>query len=310
MKRTITQLILLVVVLYGAKLRAQQDPQYSQYMFNPLAINPAYSGSRELMNAALVLRRQWVGFDGAPATNVFAINAPTRRGKVGWGMEVMTDKIGPQRRSSFYLNYAYRVRAGRGRFAMGLGAGLVSDRTDWNAIEYKDQNDAFALLPVMNKTVPDFKFGIYFNNKHFFWGASVTHLNEKAYSTVSDTSGTYVARLRRHSYFTIGRAFVISEQVVFSPSIIARSVVGNKITNVDINLNFQVKKVLWLGVSLRSERSIVALVQYNVGEFLRVGYSYDMALGQLRGVQSGSHELLLGFNLDLFKSQTLSPRYF
>lgn len=295
----------------SADMFAQQDPQFSQYMFNPLAINPAWAGSREMMNAALLMRRQWVGFPGAPATNVLAISAPTRKGKVGWGFEINTDQIGPKRSTAAYLSYAYRVRVGKGKLGFGLGAGVINYRINWNQIDYRDENDVFAALSGDRQTVPDFKFGVFFNNKRFYWGLSATHLNRGTYSSVqvNDTL-TYTSTLQRHLFFTIGRAFVISENVLFSPSVMIRNYPGTTITAVDINLNFQLKKILWAGVSLRSEQSIVGIIQYNAGEFLRIGYSYDWATGRLRTAQTGTHELMIGFNLDLFKSETLSPRYF
>ncbi|MCA6363926.1 MAG: type IX secretion system membrane protein PorP/SprF [Bacteroidetes bacterium] len=310
MKRIITFFILLVSAV-PAELFAQQDPLFSQYMFNPLAINPAWAGSREMMNAALLMRRQWVGFPGAPSTNVLAISAPTRKGKVGWGLEINTDQIGPKRSTAAYLSYAYRIRMGKGKLGFGLGAGIISYRVNWNQIEYRDENDVFATLSSDKRTIPDFKFGVFFNNKRFYWGFSSTHLNRPSYSVVAaNDSVTYASTLRRHLFFTIGRAFVISDNVLFSPSVMIRNYPGTTLTAVDINLNFELRKMIWVGASLRSSQSIVGLVQYNAGQFLRIGYSYDFALGRLRSAQSGSHELMVGFNLDLFKSETLSPRYF
>lgn len=310
MKRIIT-LFVLFLCTASADLFGQQDPLFSQYMFNPLAINPAWAGSREMMNAALLMRRQWVGFPGAPATNVLAISAPTRKGKVGWGLEVNTDVIGPKRSTAAYLSYAYRIRIGKGKLGFGLGAGVISYRVNWNQIEYRDENDVFATLSSEKRTIPDFKFGIFFNNKRFYWGFSSTHINRPSYSvtTVND-SVTYSSTLRRHVFFTIGRAFVISDNVLFSPSVMIRNFPGTTLTAVDINLNFELKKMIWVGASLRSSQSVVGLVQYNAGEFLRIGYSYDFAFGRLRTAQSGTHELMIGFNLDVFKSETLSPRYF
>jgi type IX secretion system PorP/SprF family membrane protein len=309
MKKTFT-LLLLFLLVAGGDLSAQQDPQYSQYMFNPLAINPAWAGSREMMNGALLMRRQWVGIEGAPKTNVFALSAPTRKGKVGWGLEINTDQIGPKRSSAFYLSYAYRVRIGKGKLAFGLGAGVVNYKINWNEIDYRDENDVFASLSSKNYTVPDVKFGMYYNTKRFYIGLSTTHINTQTIELVTTASGTYFTRFRQHAFLTFGRAFELNENVLFSPSVMVRTLPGSSNTTVDLNLNFQIRKSIWAGMSLRSERTVVAMIQYNAGQLLRIGYSYDLALGRLQRVQSGSHELMLGFNLDIFKSETLSPRYF
>jgi type IX secretion system PorP/SprF family membrane protein len=309
MKRYLFFLLLAAGVFAGKEMRAQQDPEFSQYMFNPLSINPAYAGSRGVMNGALAARRQWVGLNGAPTTIAFAVNAPTRRGKVGWGLEVISDQIGPKHTTSAYLNYAYRLNLGKGKLAFGLGAGVVSYKINWNDVEYKDNADAYAQLGTTSITKPDFKFGFYFNNKNFYIGGSATHLNQEAYTVVQD-SLTFSAKMSTHNFLTFGRAFQLGDNVVFSPSVMIRSAKGVKQGNADLNLNFKVREALWLGVSIRSEKTMVLLAQYNITNAFKVGYSYDLTMSRLRTYQSGTHEIVLSFDLNLFQSQTLSPRFF
>ncbi|MDQ3109765.1 MAG: type IX secretion system membrane protein PorP/SprF [Bacteroidota bacterium] len=292
-----------------SELFAQQDPQFSQYMFNPLYINPAYAGSRGMMNGALGFRKQWVGFDGAPTTMVLALNTPTKKGKVGIGFEVINDQIGPRSTTGGYLDYAYRLPLGKGKLAFGLGAGIVSYKVNFDKVTYKDAADSYNTLGTISITKPDFKFGIYFNNKKFYTGLSFTHLNQEMYSVTRDTM-TFSQKMVPHAFFTIGRAFQISDNVIFSPSIMTRGVASLATTNYDLNLNFRFREVLWLGVSLRSEKSIVAIVQYNITNKFKVGYSYDMTTNRLKSYQSGTHEIVLGFDLNLFQSQVLSPRFF
>lgn len=310
MKRYIFLLSVLGGCLFGAKeMRAQQDPEFSQYMFNPLNINPAYAGSRGLMNGAIVLRKQWVGFDGAPSTQVLSLNTPTPKGKVGLGLEVIADQIGPKRTTGAYLDYAYRLPLGKGKLAFGLGAGVVSYRVNWALIDYKDQADAYNSLGSTSITKPDFKFGVYFNNKKFYIGASATHLNQESYTVVKD-SLTFTARMSTHSYITLGRAFQITDNLIFSPSIMIRGASGVRQSNADLNLNFKFRDALWVGISMRSEKSMVFMAQYNLTNFFKLGYSYDLTLSKLQTYQSGTHEIVLGFDLNLFQSQVLSPRFF
>lgn len=298
----------LIVLAFPA--RAQQDPQFSQYMFNPMVLNPAYAGSRGVLNGSIVLRQQWVGFgDGAPSTEVFSVNSPTRKGKMGLGLQIMADQIGPKKSSGITLDYAYRIPLGKGKLAFGLSAGMLNYRVNWDLVDYKDQTDQYASMGQTNKTFPNFDFGIFYNTKSFFTGVSVTHLNHGIYGVTNDSTGTY-AYLRSHAFFTIGKAWKVSDNVLFSPSIIVKSVAGISIPSTDINLNFQIKNMLWLGTSLRTDKSLIFLAQYNITDKFKVGYSYDMTLGRLKSYQSGSHEIYLGFDLNFFKSQTLSPRYF
>lgn len=288
---------------------AQQDPQFSQYMFNPMYVNPGYAGSRGVMNGALEFRRQWVGFDGSPTTMVLAVNSPTKKGKVGLGLEIINDKIGPKTTTGAYLDYAYRIPCGKGKLSFGLGAGIMSYKVNWEAVTYKDHADGYDQLGSVSIIKPDFKFGIYFNNKNFFIGSSFTHLNQEVYTVVHD-SLTFTAKMVPHGFTTIGRAFQLSDNLIFSPSIMVRGVSGASTTDLDLNLNFRIKEVLWLGVSFRSEKSIIAMAQYNITDHLKLGYSYDITLSKLATYQSGTHEIVLGFDLNLFQSQILSPRYF
>lgn len=283
---------------------------YSQYMFNPLSINPGYAGSRGVMNGALVYRQQWVSFPGAPNTQVLSINTPLRKGKVGLGMEIVRDQIGPKTVLAGYFSYAYRIPLGKGKLAFGLGAGIMSHTMDWAMIEYKDRNDAYANLSREQKTIPDFKFGMYFNNKNFYIGASMTHLNEGQYAHFVRDTILYVASLRQHIFFTVGRAFALGSNFTFSPSILMRTVVNVKSVSADLNLNFRYKEVMWFGVSLRSEKSLIVMAQYNINDKLKVGYSYDAAFGKLAGYHGGTHELMIGFDLNLFQSEIMSPRFF
>lgn len=309
MKKYILSILVIAAPFIAEHVSAQQDPQFSQYMFAPLSINPAYAGSRGVMNGSLAARRQWVGFDGAPNTIAFAVNTPGKKGKMGLGLEVLADQLGPKNTTAAYLDYAYRIPLGKGKLAFGLGGGIVSYSIRWNEVEYKDQADGYALLGKTTVTKPDFKFGVYFNNKRFYIGASSTHINREVYQVVQD-SLTFTARMSQHGFLTFGRAFQLSDKLVFSPSIMMRSASGIRQGNMDINLNFCFRDALWLGVSLRSEKSLVALVQYNITNHFKIGYSYDMTMNKLRTYQSGTHELVLGFDFNLFQSQVLSPRFF
>ena len=308
MKKYIFLFLLAASSFKAGDLFAQQDPQFSQYMFNPLYINPAYAGSRGVMNGALEFRKQWVGFDGAPTTMVLAVNTPTKKGKVGIGLEVINDQIGPKSTTGGYLDYAYRFPVGKGKLAFGLGAGMLSYKVDWDKVTYRDGADGYDQLNMVKITKPDFKFGIYFNNKKFYTGLSITHLNREVYTVVKD-SLTFTAKMVPHTFFTIGRAFQLSDNVVFSPSIMTRGVNATN-GDLDLNLNFKFRDALWLGVSLRTDKDFIAMAQYNITKNFKVGYSYDMSMNRLKTYQSGTHEIVLGFDFNLFQSQVLSPRFF
>lgn len=302
--------LLALFVCCGLSLRAQQDPQFSQYMFNPLSVNPAYAGSRGLMNGAIVHRQQWLSFPGAPNTQALTINTPLRKGKVGIGAEILRDQIGPKTSIGAYLDYAYRVPLGKGKLAFGLGAGILNYRMNWSMIEYRDQADAYAQLADETKNLPDFKFGVFFNNKNFFTGLSITHLNKALYGVYIADSIAGSAHLKRHSFFTIGRAFAAGDNFTLSPSLMVRGVIGTSLVSVDLNFNARYREAIWFGMSFRSEGDLIFMAQYSISEKLKVGYSYDTTFGRLKGYHGGSHEIMLGFDLNFFQSGVMSPRYF
>lgn len=299
-----------VLLLSGLVAHAQQDPQFSQYMFNPLSVNPAYAGSRDVMNGALVYRQQWVGFPGAPNTQVLALNTPMRKGKVGLGVEFVRDEIGPKTSVGGYFSYAYRLPLGKGKLAFGLAAGVMNYAIDWAKIDYRDQGDAYAQLAREGNTLPDFKFGVYFNNKKFYTGFSVTHLNRATYGHFIADSITNTASFRRHIFFTIGRAFPMGANFTFSPSIMIRNVLGTQLSSADLNLNFRYREAIWFGCSIRSEQSVIIMAQYNINDMWKIGYSYDAAFGKMAGYHGGTHEIMLGFDLNVFQSEIMSPRFF
>jgi type IX secretion system PorP/SprF family membrane protein len=309
-RKTILRFALLALfAACGLSLKAQQDPQFSQYMFNPLSVNPAYAGSRGVMNGALVYRQQWLSFPGAPNTQALAINTPLRKGKVGLGAELHRDQLGPKTSIGAYLNYAYRIPLGKGKLAFGLGAGLLNYRINWSQIDYRDQADIYAQLADEVHNMPDFKFGVYFNNKNFYTGISVTHLNRARYGQANTDSLTASAHLRQHSFFTIGRAWTAGN-FTLNPSLMVRSVVGTTLLSVDLNFNARYKEAIWFGASFRTQGDLIIMAQYNISEKLKVGYSYDASLGRMKTYHGGSHEIMLGFDLNLFQSEVMSPRFF
>ena len=303
-----------IILLSGLVLSAlcsyaQQDPQYSQYMFNPLLINPGYAGSREVLSVSALVRDQWTGFDGAPKTQSLTIHSPLKNNKVGLGLNLIADEIGPKKTTSFLATYAYRLKFKKTKLAFGLRAGIMNYNIDWTTIDYKDQADEYANLGSSSTTVPTFDFGIYFYGKTFFVGAASTHLNEAVYGVSIDSTNTSRARLRTHNFFTIGKAFGLGESVIFKPSILAKSVDGIRPT-VDFNLSFLIKNSLWLGASMRSGSGMVFMTEVNITDKLRLGYAYDLTTNRLKYHSSGSHEIFLGYDFEIFRTKTLSPRYF
>jgi type IX secretion system PorP/SprF family membrane protein len=305
MKKIIGSVLLLLSAFLGAN--AQQDPQYSQYMFNQMAINPAYAGSKEALSAAAFVRTQWTGIEGAPKTETFTIHAPLKKKKVGLGFTVVADQIGPTKSIGVMGSYAYRIPIGNGKLSFGLRAGFYNFSYNWNDISYKDQGDVYNTHNVTSQIVPTADAGLYYYTNTMYVGFSATHLYNGRLTSVSNLNGDN-AELSPHYFFTLGKAWSLSDKLIFNPSVMLKYA-KNAPESADINLSFLLDERLWLGVSYRSEYGIVAYAQFSITDKLKLGYSYDFGLNKIGRVGGASHELMIGYDFNVYKSKMTSPRY-
>lgn len=309
--------IVCVVVLAQTGF-GQQDPQYSQYMFNQVVINPAYIGSKEALSATMDLRKQWVSMNGAPRTGTISMHGPLASKSIGLGGHLINEAIGPVKWTAAYFDFAYRLRLGKGKLSFGLSGGLVNYNMSLSQSDYKDPGEAFPNQNLGQKTVFDAGTGFYYFNNSFYIGGSITHMNNPSIynstyyftnsSSLKDTS-VINFNLRPHSFLYLGKGFQINENFVVNPSILFKNDNPKRAGSFDLNCNFLVRKKLWLGVSYRKGYGLIGLFQYAVNDQLKIGYSYDHGFNRLAAVGGGSHEIMIGYNFNIHKSKMLSPRY-
>lgn len=310
--------IILGLFLATISAEAQRDALYSQFMFNRLVINPGYSGSRDMLTMTLLNRYQMVGFgQGTPRTLTFSAHTPLRNEKVGLGFYVYADQTGPFTDVGFMGNYAYRVRLFRGTLSMGLQAGFNQVNVDWDAVEMRDGDDPVILSRPKNKLQPDANFGVYYYTRLYYIGVSSKQLFESQYGKVDYEDGlsTY-ATLARHFYGIAGMAIPLTDRIVFRPGMMFKYT-KNAPLNFDLNASFLFNNLIWVGASYRTNRNaitsknaIVMMLELNLTENWRLGYSYDAYLNELKTHSQGSHEVMISYDLNLFKPRVLTPRYF
>ena len=287
--------------------KAQSDALYSQYMFNQFTINPAYAGSRDALSGVLLYRTQWVGFEGAPNTVNLSAHSPFRGNNMALGVNVVLDEIGPTKSSAFQGTYAYHVQTRFGDLSFGLRGGFLSTRLEKGLLNFEESNDIHDDKITLQAIQPNFDFGTYFYNDFFYAGFSFSHLQGN--SLVIQESSVTSLELNRYFNFATGGAIELKNNLVFKPSIMLKYLPGMPL-NYDINSSILLNKVLWIGGSYRSTKNIVFLLEYNVNDHLRMGYSYDFDLSPLRNTNSGSHEIFLGTDINIRKkSPAVSPRY-
>ncbi|NSL89937.1 type IX secretion system membrane protein PorP/SprF [Chitinophaga solisilvae] len=330
----IRRILLLATCCAGLlRVNAQQNVQFSQYIFNSLSVNPAYAGYKQDWYLHAVYRHQWVDFPGAPQTAAISIDGLTnaRDERVGVGAQVMVDKLGPQETLSAYGFYNYRIPLDdedTRRLCIGLGGGITQYSIDGTALKYVDDIDNAIPLGKTSQIIPDARFGIYYYTPKFYLGASVMDL----FSLYTDNSRYYwggynykTIRKTQHMYIQAGYLADLSENLKLKPSILVKEDFKGP-TNLDINVFLLIAEKLWIGGSYRTGVKLwskpaldkdleqldaaSALVEFYATPQLRIGYSYDITINKMASYQQGSHEISVGFLFNSKKSRTTSPRYF
>ncbi|MGZ3930001.1 MAG: PorP/SprF family type IX secretion system membrane protein [Bacteroidia bacterium] len=305
------------MVLSACSLFSQQDTQYGLYQFNQMVVNPAYTGSRDAIAVVADARNQWTGLDGAPKTLVLSVHSPLQSKKIGVGINVLSDRIGAKSVNAFYGNFAYILKLNNSlKLSFGARVGYMNYKFNYNDVKYKDQNEpVVGDLANTNRGALDMDAGVYLKGNSFYIGLSVAHLNSgrlynktfQATDTIgvlSDYSLSY--NLQPHSFLVVGKSFMISDNFMFSPSIMLKAVKGS--ATFDINLNTLIKKRLWAGVFFRRGYGFGALLQVIATDQLRIGYAYDIGVKDRRTL-GGAHEIMIGYDIRRGKSKAVSPRF-
>jgi type IX secretion system PorP/SprF family membrane protein len=305
MKKILTALM----ILTASSLFAQQEALFSQYMFNKLAINPGYAGSRDLLTADVIYRYQWVDIDGAPKTLNASINSPLTNPHLALGFSVSNDQIGPMSYTSAMATFAYRIIFPKSKLSFGISAGAKNNGITMDDFNAYNTDDPFLVSSLEKKVVPDANFGIYYYSDKFYVGLSSQQLLRNQTLVVDEAgSESQYSKLLTHFYLMSGVAIPLSEKIVFRPSMLAKFV-QNAPPQLDLNASFLFVNTLWLGVSYRTEGAISFITEVNVNQNLRIGYSYDVWLNELKVYNKGSHEIRFSCDFNVFK-RILSPRYF
>lgn len=301
--------LIFIFLLIGWQAYSQQDPLFTQYMFNKQVVNPGYAGSREVLTFDVLDRVQWVGIDGAPRTLTFGGHMAMRNRKVGLGFYGYRDVLGPSINQGLMATYAYRIFFERSSLAFGMQGGIKYFNFDWNAIRVKYPDEYFYPRDV-RKIAPDFNLGIYFQAPRFYAGISSKQLLENEYGIAeTSTGGTSFTRLLRHFYLMTGAVFPMADRIAFKPSLLAKYV-KNAPPQLDLNASVQFDNTFWVGASYRTMHAIAFLAEFQIKPWMRLGYSYDIYLNELQPYNYGSHEFRLGFDLNVYEFRMKTPRYF
>ena len=298
-------LIVLVFILISSYSIAQQDPQYTHYMYNTLSVNPAYAGQRETLSVVGLHRSQWVGIDGAPQTQSLSIHSPLRNERIGLGLNIVKDALGPARETFVDANFSYTIPLNADDLKLSFGAkgGLHILDTDWSKGRF--QNPDVVFNNNLSLTSPMVGAGLYMHTRKWYLGLAVPNfLETKHYDDFQESLATE----RMHFYFIGGYVFNISETTELKPAFLLKGVSGAPLI-ADVSANLWFQKNFTLGLAWRWDDSFSALAGLQVTPGMFVGYSYDMTTTGLNNYNSGTHEITLRFEVKRL-GRILSPRFF
>jgi len=292
---------LTILILFSSLsiLLGQSEATYSQYMFNGLAINPAYAGIHEALSISALTRFQSVGIDGAPNTQTITAHTGLKNQKVGLGLLIINDKIGVTRQTGFYASYAFKIRFKKSTLSLGLQGGGTAVSADYSELRIQQPGD-----PKFSEDVrefnPNFGAGVFYHSEKFYAGLSMPQILDPGSGNVTQL---------RPLIFTSGAVFTLNPVLKLKPNILFR-VVDNKPVEFNYNMNLLIHEILWLGVSYRPSNTINGIVEILLTDQLRLGYAYDANINDFGEVNSGTHEIMINYRFRYTKKGVVSPRYF
>jgi len=316
-KSVITKGILMIIIVTGSLiLKAQQDPMYTQYMFNTQTINPAYAGTWESFSFMVLGRQQWAGLEGAPQTYTFSMQAPLKNERIALGLNLINDVVGLEKRFYMFGDYSYLLPINEDmKLRLGLKGGFTNYSN--NLQEYQTNAPGSGITDpaftgeIDRKFVPNFGVGAFLYGEKYFVGFSIPkiigHEFDNNYNNLS------VSYELRHYFLTAGLVFDLGENIKFKPTMLTKATFSSETgapVELDLSANFLIKERFWLGAMYRIGDSYGFIAQWIIDKKLRIGYSYDITTTNLQNFHSGSHEVMISYEMRFMKEMFASPRYF
>ncbi|WP_281235342.1 PorP/SprF family type IX secretion system membrane protein [Flavobacterium gelatinilyticum] len=298
----------LLFMFFTIVCSAQQDAQFTQYMYNTIEINPAYAGSRGVMSVFGLYRTQWVGLDGAPKTSTFSLNTPLNNSNLGLGVSLVNDKIGPTNENTLSADLSYSIPTSESfKLSFGIKATANLFNLDVNKLSYENPDDPM-FQSIKNKFTPNIGAGVYWHSDRAYLGLSVPNFIE---TNRYDDNDTAIFKEKINYYFMAGYVFNLDrlEYVKFKPALLTKMVEGAPL-QVDVSGNFMFNDKFVLGLAYRWSASVSAMAGFQVSKGMYIGYGYDHETTRLRRYNSGSHEIFLRFDFFNNYSKLTSPRFF
>ncbi|MNS40406.1 hypothetical protein D3C72_727180 [compost metagenome] len=299
--------VIFILLFVNISVFAQQDAQYTNYMYNTISVNPAYAGSRGVMSIFGLHRNQWIGLDGAPVTNVASINTPIENSNLGVGLSFVNDRIGASDETTISADISYTIQTSWNyRLSFGLKGTANLLNVDYTKLSRYDVIDPKFQNNIENEFSPNIGAGVYYYSDKLYLGLSVPNFLE--HNEFNDNDST-TSLERLHYYLIGGYVFDLSTNVQFKPAFMCKTVVGSPL-QLDLSANFLFNEKFVLGAAWRWDAAVSAMAGFQISKGLYIGYGYDLETTQLANYNSGSHELFLRFELSKNQDRVTTPRFF
>lgn len=286
---------------------AQQLPQFTQYMYNTISVNPAYAGSRDALSIIGLHRSQWVGFKGGPITQTLSIHTPLRNDRIGLGLSFIEDDLGPENFSYLYGDFSYSIPTGRDtKLAFGLKAGFTQYSLDSDFRNYESFDPS--INGIENRWTPNIGLGVFWHSNKWYAGLSTP----RVLNTDKNTNDGFEALDRLSYYLTGGYVFDLNNNLKLKPAVLVKATNGAPVSY-DLTANLLFNEKIWVGGSYRINEQTAAIggiVDFQISRQLRIGYAYEKAISDIASYSTGSHEILLIYEFKFLSSKLKSPRYF
>jgi len=295
-----------ILLLLVNSIYAQQEAQYSQYMYNTISVNPAYAGSRNVLSVLALHRSQWIGLEGAPTTSTFSINTPIPETNLGLGISAISDRIGPTEQTTVSGDISYTIRLSE---KTNLSFGAKGTASFFSFDQYKvtpfQANDP-KWKSLSSNMSPNFGVGMYLHSDKYYLGLSIPNLMESNFYNDNEIA---INSQSRNYYFIGGYVFDVSNWIKFKPAIVSKIVTGAPV-QLDLSGNALFMDKFVLGAAYRVDAALTGLAGFQVNDELFIGYSYDFDTTNLSRYNSGSHEIFIRYEFVFKNDKLVSPRFF
>ena len=300
-----TRILILVLMFTGMVSYAQQDAQFTQYMYNTINVNPAYAGSRGALSIFALHRTQWVGLDGAPVTNAISVNTPLNGSNLGLGVSLINDKIGPTHENTVSADLSYTIPTSETfKLSFGIKATANLFDLDISKLDPKDAGDAS--LQNFNKFSPNIGAGVYLHSNKAYIGLSIPNFIETNRYNDNEVA---IFKEKINYYLITGYVFNFNQDIKFKPALITKMVEGAPL-QIDVSGNFMFSEKFVVGVAYRWSAALSAMAGFQVSDGLYIGYGYDKETTNLKNYNSGSHEIFLRYEIFRNIDKITTPRFF